>query len=102
MLLLTLATGTIERFPQGDTGFDDLQLPLPAWRTPGEFVHPKKRGVPERAGRATRELGGCPERQLAQRNAATSLSLADVHEAALNSAWEMSHRAREKFHAPVL
>ena len=44
VLLLTLATGTIERFPQGDTGFDDPQLPLPVWRTPGEFSFLKHEG----------------------------------------------------------
>jgi hypothetical protein len=44
VLLLTLATGTIERFPQGDTGFDDPQLPLPVWRRPGEFSYVKHMG----------------------------------------------------------
>ena len=44
VLLLTLATGTIERFPQGDTGFDDPQLPLPVWRKPGEFSFVKYEG----------------------------------------------------------
>ena len=44
VLLLTLATGTIERFPQGDIGFDDPQLPLPVWRKPGEFSFVKYEG----------------------------------------------------------
>ena len=101
MLLLTLATGTIERFPQGDTGFDEPQLPLPVWRTPGEFSYVKHAGarnelVVARRGSSEMALSASwPARQ----NAATRLSLADAHEAALNSACEC-HRALENFHRP--
>lgn len=42
VLVLTLANGNIERFPQGVTGFDNPQLPLPVWRGPGEFTYIKK------------------------------------------------------------
>jgi hypothetical protein len=41
VIRLSLADGAIERLPQGVTGFDGPQSPLPAWRGKGEFTYVK-------------------------------------------------------------
>jgi hypothetical protein len=42
--VLTVADGSIEWLAQGITGFDNPQVPLPAWRAPGEFTYVKHEG----------------------------------------------------------